>query len=167
MYQPSEDTYLILKYIKNHAKGTTLEIGTGSGILAKEASKYSKTTATDIDTKSLNYAKKHYKNITFIKSNLFNNITNKYNLIIFNPPYLPLHKTEKSKELSSPLIIQKFLKQAKHFLKPKGKIILLFSSFSKINIKDFPDYNFKLLEKQHFFFEDLYLYLLTKTLNTK
>jgi len=167
MYQPAEDSYLILKHIKKYAKGTTLEIGTGSGILANEASKYSKTTATDIDLKSLNYCKKKYKNITFIKSNLFNNITDKYNLIIFNPPYLPLHKTEKSKELSSKNIIQNFLKQAKNYLKPKGKILLLFSSFSNINIKKFPDYNFKLIDKQHIFFEDLYLYLLTKTLNTK
>ncbi|MAG02147.1 hypothetical protein CMI42_02315 [Candidatus Pacearchaeota archaeon] len=167
MYQPAEDSYLILKHIKDYAKGTTLEIGTGSGILANEASKYSKTTATDIDTKSLNYCNSKYKNITFIKSNLFNNITEKYNLIIFNPPYLPLHPTEKSKELSSKNIIQDFLKQAKNHLKPKGKILLLFSSFSNINIKNFPNYKFKLIDKQHIFFEDLYLYLLTKTLNTK
>jgi len=165
MYQPAEDSYLIKKHIKHYAKGLTLDIGTGSGILAKEASKYSKVIATDISDEALNYCKSKYKNITFIKSDLFQNIKQKFDLIIFNPPYLPYHPKDKNQELSSHFIIQNFLNQAKNFLKPNGKILLLFSSLTDLNISKFPEYNFKLLEKQHYFFEDLYLYLLTKTLN--
>lgn len=164
MYQPAEDSYLIKKHIKHYAKGLTLDIGTGSGILAKEALRYSKVIATDISDEALTYCKSKYKNITFIKSNLFQNIKQKFDLIIFNPPYLPYSK-DKNQELSSPFIIQRFLKQAKNHLKPNGKILLLFSSLTNLNISKFPEYNFKLLEKQHYFFEDLYLYLLTKTLN--
>ena len=167
MYQPAEDSYLIKKHIKYYAKGLTLDIGTGSGILAKEASKYSKVIATDISDEALNYCKSKYKNITFIKSNLFQNIKQKFDFIIFNPPYLPYHSKDKNQELSSPFIIQNFLKQAKNHLKPNGKILLLFSSLTNLNISKFPEYNFKLLEKQHYFFEDLYLYLLTKTLNNQ
>ena len=37
IYQPQEDTYLILEQVKQFAKGKVLDMGTGTGILAFEA----------------------------------------------------------------------------------------------------------------------------------
>jgi methylase of polypeptide subunit release factors len=78
IYEPAEDSYLIKRHIKFFAKNNTLEIGTGSGILAAEASIYAKAvTAIDIQKEVVEYCKKkHQKNkkITWKKSDLFTKI---------------------------------------------------------------------------------------------
>ena len=43
IYDPAEDSFLILKHIKDFAHDKkVLDLGTGSGVLAREASKYTK-----------------------------------------------------------------------------------------------------------------------------
>ena len=39
VYEPSEDSYLLEKYVKEFSKGLVLDIGTGTGIQAKAAFK--------------------------------------------------------------------------------------------------------------------------------
>jgi release factor glutamine methyltransferase len=102
MYPPQEDSSLIKKHIKSFCSENSkvLDMGTGSGILAFEASRHARqVTACDIDNKSITLLKKGIKKakkiqpsavrIIPIVSNLFENIKNKFDLIIFNPPYLP------------------------------------------------------------------------------
>ncbi len=89
MYEPAEDSYLIEKHIKNYPSDSCLEIGTGMGILALEASKCcKKILAVDIDKKAIQYCKKNIKkdNIKFKLSDLFSNVKEKFDLILFNPP---------------------------------------------------------------------------------
>ena len=101
-YLPREDSLLLVKHMKKYASGKkdVLEMGTGSGIVAIEASKYAKNVlAVDINPKAITLAKKNasgIKNITIKKSDLFSNINsnNKFDLIAFNPPYLPYHKDD-------------------------------------------------------------------------
>ena len=38
IYEPREDTYLILEAVKKYSSGNVLDVGTGSGILALAAS---------------------------------------------------------------------------------------------------------------------------------
>ena len=166
MYQPAEDSYLIKKHIKYYAKGLTLDIGTGSGILAKEASKYSKVIATDISDEALNYCKSKYKNITFIKSNLFQNIKQKFDIIAFNPPYLPKDRREdKESKLATTggkrgdEIIIKFLRSVKDYLNKYGIILLVISSLTPreriLNLLKKSSMKHKILSSQKFFFESL------------
>ena len=93
----------------------------------------------------------------------------KFDLIIFNPPYLPENKSEpKDSRLSTTAgkqgyeLIIKFLRQGKSHLEKNGVILLLFSSLSKPNIikKQAKElgYKFKLIKKQRLFFEELYIY---------
>ena len=50
IYEPQEDTHLVLKFIKKYASGSILDVGTGSGVLAREAFNYSKdVTGIDIN----------------------------------------------------------------------------------------------------------------------
>lgn len=179
-YTPREDTALILKQLKKFIKPDykVLEIGTGSGILAKEASKYAKEViACDINKKLIkelkekNKRNKNRNKIRFTYSDLFLNINSqKFNLIIFNPPYLP------SKEIidkridggkNGTQIIEKFLKKAKQYLKKDGQILLLCSSLNK-NIEGLfrkYKYKFKKIDEKKMFFEKLYVYELFMFVN--
>lgn len=165
MYEPREDSFLLLKHIKDYANGNVLEIGTGSGILAQEAAKYSNVIAADIDKKLIKKLQKENKNrgIKFIFSDLFSNVDGKFNLIIFNPPYFPSGKI-KDKELDGGAkgteIIARFLYHAKRYLKEKGKILLLCSSLNE-NIEELfmkYEYKFKKIDEQKMFFEKLFIY---------
>jgi len=80
---------------QNKTKAKILDIGTGSGIIAITLKKLNNDydiTATDISEKALKVAKKNSKNkntnITFIKTDLYKNITEKFDVIISNPPYI-------------------------------------------------------------------------------
>jgi len=76
MYEPREDSYLLLKSVRKLAKGNVLEIGTGSGILAFEASRSDKVDfviGVDIDKESIDYCNNKYdsNNLIFLQSDLF------------------------------------------------------------------------------------------------
>lgn len=177
IYKPQEDTNLILKFIKKYASGQVLDMGTGSGILAREALKYTqKVTAVDVNPEAIDYAKANSdKIIEFKISNLFQNIKQRYNLIIFNPPYLPEDKLEDtaSRQITTGgkhgyEVIETFLEQANEYLEDNGKILLVFSSLTN---KDYVDeiinkclFQFKLIETEILpMFEQLYLYQIDKT----
>ena len=167
IYEPSDDSFLLAKQVKKYAKNKrVLDIGSGSGIQALTAkkAKAKSVLASDINK----YAVKHLSNlgINAIHSNLFSNISGRYDLIIFNPPYLP--KDELEDEESSRItsggkrgdeLTIKFLKQAKKHLNKKGIILIIISSLSpfvrientmkRLNLK------FKILESKNLFMERL------------
>ena len=97
--ETEELTYKVLEYIKKSKKDSfrILDLCTGSGIIAitlkKEiVEKYTEIVASDISEKALSIAienaNNNNANITFIKSDLFDNISGKFDLIISNPPYI-------------------------------------------------------------------------------
>ena len=97
--ETEELIYKVLEYTKNSKKGSfrILDLCTGSGIIAitlkKEIiGKSTNIVASDISEKALNIAIENANNnnahITFIKSDLFDNITGEFDLIISNPPYI-------------------------------------------------------------------------------
>ena len=91
----------------------------------------------------------------------------RFDLIIFNPPYLPedFLEPESSRILTTGgkkgnEIINEFLKQAIHYLNKNGKIFLLVSSLS--GEIDFLDYKKKILAKRKLFFEELIIWELSR-----
>jgi release factor glutamine methyltransferase len=94
----------------------------------------------------------------------------KFDLIIFNPPYLPQELKKRDIRLEGGKkgyeVIEKFLNKVYNYLKKDGNILLLFSSFTgkkKVNnliLKN--KLKFIELEKKHIFFEDLYVYYICK-----
>ena len=173
IYSPEEDSYLLSKILQKkipkllskNPNLTFLEIGSGSGIQLKTALKLGiknqNIMSCDINTTAIEHCKKLGFNC--IKSDLFENIKGKYDLIIFNPPYLPEDSQEpKDSRISTTggkegsEIINEFLKQSKNHLNENGKIFLLTSSLTKeIN---FLDYNKNILEKKKLFFEELFVW---------
>ena len=139
MYQPSDDSYLLEKQVKKLSTGlSVIDIGSGSGIQALSSLKSgaSSVLATDIDAESITHLKKSESpTLKVIKSNLFEKVKGKFDLIIFNPPYLPQDKREPKESQKATTggkkgdeIILKFLKQAHKHLNKNGSILLLLSS---------------------------------------
>ncbi|MBX4212617.1 methyltransferase [Candidatus Pacearchaeota archaeon] len=138
IYEPSEDSWLLEKEVRKYAKGKkVLDMGSGSGIQAASAKEsWAKSViAADIDKDTLSYLKK--KGINAIHSNLFSKIKDKFDLIIFNPPYLPRDKREdkESSKITSggkegDEVIVKFLNQAKSHLNKNGIILMVLSSLT-------------------------------------
>ena len=143
LYEAAEDSYFLEQEVKKQSKGkSVLDMGSGSGIIAvaaKEAGAKS-VLAVDINPDAIKLIQS--KEIKARVSNLFSKIkqSEKFDLIIFNPPYLPEDKRE-PKESSRATsggkrgdeIIIRFLKQAKPHLNKDGKILLLLSSLTPKN----------------------------------
>ena len=96
---PRQDTEILIEKICEDIKSrknqvSVLDIGTGSGAIAITIQKEtdSKLTAVDISEKALDVAKVNANtleaNIEFIQSDLFENVTNKFDFIVSNPPYI-------------------------------------------------------------------------------
>ena len=97
--ETEELIYKVIEYVKASNKNNfkILDLCTGSGIIAitlkKELSQFSiDVVASDISEEAIEVAKEnaqsHDATIKFIKSDIFNNIDNKFDIIVSNPPYI-------------------------------------------------------------------------------
>ena len=172
IYEPEEDSELLIKYVAKYTHGKVLDLGTGSGIQAETALKYTKDVlAVDVDKDVVEFLKK--KGINSKVSDLFSNVKGKFDLIIFNPPYLPNDELEdkESKKITTGgeygfEILERFFSQVNKYLNKNGKILIVFSSLTnknKVNkiIKQ-NKLKFRLLEDKKIFFETLYFYLIER-----
>ncbi len=151
IYTPAEDSYLLEKEVRKFSKGKkVLDMGSGSGIQAKAAISYGakQALASDINSESIFHLKS--RGIAAVKSNLFSNIHEKFDLIIFNPPYLPEDRKEdkESRQITTAgkngdEIILRFFKSLKSHLNKNGICLIVLSSLTPKNRI------FKLLKAKH------------------
>jgi len=167
IYEPREDSDLLKKWVLKLVSGRVLDMGTGSGVQALAALETTKDVlAADINPECVEYVKK--KGVNALQSDLFSNITEKFDWIIFNPPYLPedLEEPEDSKlsttgGVEGNEILLEFLLRAKAHLNTNGKILIVISSLTGEAEELFTDYSWKELETQKLFFEELTVYELS------
>ena len=173
IYSPEEDSYLlsiVLKkkipiILKKNPNSNFLEIGCGSGIQLETAFesgiKKENIFSCDVNPEAV----KHCKKLGFncVKSNLFEKIKGKYEIIVFNPPYLPEDSREPEDSRLATTggkkgseITNKFLKQSKKHLAKNGRILLLVSSLTRG--LDFAGYGKKKLAEEKLFFEKLFVF---------
>lgn len=129
---------------KNNLK-SALDIGTGTGILACTIAKYtlSNATALDVSENALKITEENINNlglskkVKLLKSDLFENVDEKFDLIVSNPPYIPLsEKTTIQKEVTfDPELAlytkdakglefyEKIIKEAKNYLNKNGYLL--------------------------------------------
>ncbi|MEK6885910.1 MAG: methyltransferase [Nanoarchaeota archaeon] len=151
VYPPSEDSLLLEEQVKIYLAKLSnkekfdfkiLDMGSGSGIQAlaaiKSGIRRKNILCADIDEEAIKGLKEQALNA--IHTNLFSNIGKgkKFNLIVFNAPYLPADKYDSGLDTTAGKrgyeIIVRFLKQAKLHLEKNAAIFLLFSSLSKPKI---------------------------------
>ena len=147
VYEPAEDSFLLADAaVKEAAQGMRiLEVGTGSGfvsavLLANLKDIY--LVATEINPHAARCARAN--GIEVIRTDLFKGIKpekpeSRFDLILFNPPYLPTYKDEKvpgwlnyafDGGISGRDTLNRFLDEVKDYLKPEGKILVLISSIT-------------------------------------
>ena len=166
IYEPRDDSYMLEKQVKKFATGRVLDMGTGCGIQALASLEKTKDVeACDINQEAADHVKE--LGVNAYKSDLFENVKGKFDLIIFNPPYLPLDKDEDEESRIVTTggekgyeVIERFLKEAKNYLNKDGIILLVFSTLSgNVNkIIEENGYCYEKLDEKKVFFESLYVY---------
>lgn len=141
IYEPREDSFLLAGEVERLAEEKRiLDVGCGSGIQMEAAIKSGakKVLGVDIDSESLDYC--GGKGLDIMKSDLFGNVSGKFDLIVFNPPYLPEDKREdleSSKATSGGIkgdeIIIRFLKGVRRHLAEDGRILLVVSTLTPLD----------------------------------
>lgn len=100
---PRPETELLVEETLKHTKQNccALDLCTGSGAIAVALAKNSAANvfASDISTKALKIAKYNAKQnevkVDFVKSNMFKNIKQKFDIIVSNPPYIKTDDIQK------------------------------------------------------------------------
>lgn len=165
VYQPREDSHLLAKKIleKDLSGKKCLDMGTGSGIIAEKMvrSGAEKVVAVDINEEAVEEAREkldEYENVEVFQSDLFENVDRKFDLIAFNPPYLPGAGDESDLEgeeiwrggESGEEFTEQFLKASEDYLSENGEVIFVVSSLSDFDVSDY-----EVLDTEQLWFEDL------------
>lgn len=177
VYVPSDDTFALLDESLKIVRETdfVLEVGTGSGIIAKFLSMKAKSViATDISPYAIENAQLNGVNVK--QGNFFADLAYKFDLIVFNPPYLPNSKEpEEPKDWLSKAwdggptgaeVSMEFLSEVTNFLIESGKLLIVASSlgrFQKIMAKMMDLFeDVSIVAKKKLLFETLYVLLGSK-----
>lgn len=182
VYNPSDDSFLLVNVIEIRPGERVLDMGTGTGIAALHAAKAgaAKVTAVDINPNAVACARsnalKNGLKVEAVESDLFAKVEGLYDVITFNPPYLPeeggpsswMERAWSGGADGSDVVVR-FLEDAWRFLAPGGRIYIILSSFGSIRTvlrmaKE--RYDIEMVEERHMFFESILAYrMAAKTSN--
>jgi release factor glutamine methyltransferase len=175
VYKPAEDTFILLENLQVERRDKVLEIGTGTGIIAIKASKKSRmVVATDINPYAIKCATKNIisnksYNIELRQGNLFEPVKGeKFNLILFNTPYLPTNDDEKTYDelnaawdggIDGRMLIDQFIDDLPLYFNPEGRVQMVQSSLSNVymTLKKLEDLGFQVsvTARNKGFFEEI------------
>ncbi|UCF49754.1 MAG: methyltransferase [Thermoplasmatales archaeon] len=188
VYNPAEDTFLLIEALDVVKGKSVLEIGTGCGIISLDCARIgANVVCTDINPFAVDLTKRNYSRNKHLvkgdfdvrKGDLFKPIKNKevFDIIIFNPPYLPTEKKDivggsgwfdvaTNGGATGIKITTRFIDELTDYLKQNGKSYFIFSSLSDSDkleslIKK-KKFQFNVVSCRSFDFETISVYCLTK-----
>ena len=141
VYQPEADTFLLIKAARAEVQAgdRVLEIGTGSGAVAAALldTPGIRIAVTDINPHAAGCAR--HAGLDVVQTDLMSAIRGTFDLILFNPPYLPTLPEERIDDWlehaldggeSGRVVIERFAAEVGRLLAPGGRILLLISSLT-------------------------------------
>lgn len=143
VFSTSTDSELLAETVKISLSENFLEIGCGTGIvsivLAKRAHSGVGTDINDLAIENSRYnAKRHnITNVEFFRSNVFESVRGKFDVIACNPPYT---KHEVSDDIDRMFwdpndeMKRKFFKEIGNYLKNRGRIYFGWANFGDIDV---------------------------------
>jgi release factor glutamine methyltransferase len=142
VYSPEADTMLLLAAARAEVRpgDRVLEVGTGSGLFAAEIARITRVVATDINPHAVLCAAG--AGVDVVRTDLFSGIRGPFDLVLFNPPYLPTQPEERMDDwlehaldggVSGRAVIERFARNVGDVLAPRGRILLLISSLTGLS----------------------------------
>lgn len=143
VYDPGEDSYLLVEAALKEAKpgDRVLEVGTGSGVVSLFVQGLAASVvATDISPIACRNAR--LNGVQVVRTDLYSGICGLFDLVIFNPPYLPTVPEEQLGSwlnrafdggLTGRREIERFVKDIDRILAPRGRILTVVSSITGID----------------------------------
>ncbi len=139
VYYPREDSLLMAKVLEgiDLTDKRVLEIGCGCGFLSILLAKGGAgVAAVDINQECAEITKSNAKAnnaaIGVFVSDLFSNVDGVFDLIILNPPYLPVDEKDATYAggQTGRGIIERFIANVKNHLNPNGAVLMVISSLT-------------------------------------
>jgi len=171
VYEPAEDSELLINNLVDVKNKTVLDVGTGTGIQAINALKKGakRVIGIDINPYAIETAKENAllnklklnEDIFFFESDLFKNmdeikneLKSKFDVILFNAPYLPTSEDEKLEKylnyafdggIDGRKVLDRFIDEVGNYLKENGTIQIVQSSLTgeEKTLKLLKKYGFK------------------------
>jgi len=172
VYEPAEDTFLLAENLAVKEGDIALDVGTGTGLIALlMARKARYVLGVDINPLAVELARKNaringIKNVEFRVSDLFENVSGRFDVITFNVPYLP-GEPEEPIDLAlvggegGREVLDRFIREVPRYLKPGGTVQMVQSSITgvKETLRRLEEAGLKgkIAARVHVFFEDIVL----------
>ena len=179
VYEPAEDSFMLLEAALAGAPGpkAVLEIGTGCGLVAIMLARAGcpLVVATDLAPQAIGCAKANAKRLAprvhFLASDMFSAVKGSFDLVVFNPPYLPVERGG-SEDVAwaggktGRDLIDRFLAGVAPHLREGGSALLVQSSLDGLDrsrrMAAEMGLEFDALDRESFFFESLYVVRLSR-----
>ncbi len=143
VYPPAEDSFLLLRAALREVRPAdrVLEVGTGSGYVgASVLGRAASVVATDINPYAVECARA--RGLAAVRTDLFAGLSGPFDLVLFNPPYLPTLPEERIDDWleyaldggpTGRATIERFIADLGRVLAPFGRVLLLVSSLTDLD----------------------------------
>lgn len=140
VYPPKEDTFLLLEHLALDPGERVLEMGCGTGLISCHISRAGgDLSAVDVNPAAVSCTRNNLLRNQLpgcvSESDLFARVEGRFELIVFNPPYLAVEEKEGGMLQRAWAggrtgldVLAQFLSQVRDRLTPEGRVLLLLSS---------------------------------------